>query len=144
MDLVQDTLERALRDGIPSDVANVRARLATTMHSLFVDRCRAAARRAVHEPPGPLREETDAPRSVDPPEPVWSEVTVQDVYDALDEIVEPFREVYILHTFDHRSYAEIAERLKISRVTVGTRLTRTRKLLRKLLVRRVGVARRDG
>ncbi len=47
-DLVQDALERAMRQGIPDDVRNPRAYLATIMHNLFIDRCRAAS--AIHRP----------------------------------------------------------------------------------------------
>jgi RNA polymerase sigma factor (sigma-70 family) len=78
------------------------------------------------------------PLSVDSPEPAWSHLTVADVRAALDVIDRPFREVYVMHTFERRSYEEIAAELKISRVTVGTRLTRTRKMLRKELVKRFG------
>jgi RNA polymerase sigma-70 factor, ECF subfamily len=136
-DLVQDTIERAMSRGIPDDVHNPRAWLATMLHNLFIDKCRAAARAPQHEP---LREIHDniTPLGVDSPEPAWSQVTIDDVNAALADIDPQFREVYVMHTFEQRSYEEIAARLKISRVTVGTRLTRTRKLLRKLLVKQVG------
>ncbi|HEX3761922.1 MAG TPA: RNA polymerase sigma factor [Kofleriaceae bacterium] len=139
-DLLQDTIERAIRQGLPADVQNPRAWLATIMHNLFVDRCRAASRAPVHEP---LEEVHDryhdiTPLSVDSPEPAWRHLTIEDVRAALDAIDRPFREVYVMHTFERRPYEEIAAQLKISRVTVGTRLTRTRKLLRKELVKRFG------
>lgn len=139
-DLLQDTIERAIRQGLPADVQNPRAWLATIMHNLFVDRCRAAARAPVHES---LEEDHDklhnvTPLSVDSPEPAWSQLTIEDVRAALDVIDRPFREVYVMHTFERRPYEEIAAQLKISRVTVGTRLTRTRKMLRKELVKRFG------
>jgi RNA polymerase sigma factor (sigma-70 family) len=65
-------------------------------------------------------------------------VSLDDVKLALESIDPPYRDVYVMHTFEGQSYEVIAERLKISRVTVGTRLTRTRKQLRKLLVKRFG------
>ncbi|TMQ20518.1 MAG: CHAT domain-containing protein [Deltaproteobacteria bacterium] len=40
-DLVQETIERGIRHGLPADVQHPRAWLATMMHNLFVDRCRA-------------------------------------------------------------------------------------------------------
>ena len=61
------------------------------------------------------------------------------MHAALDIIDPAFREVYILHTFEHRSYEEIAAQLKISRVTVGTRLTRARMRLRKVLSEMLGL-----
>lgn len=136
-DLLQDTIERAIRQGLPADVQSPRAWLATIMHNLFVDRCRAAARAPVHEPLADIHDNV-TPLSVDSPEPAWSHLTVEDVRAALDVIDRPFREVYVMHTFERRSYEEIAAQLKISRVTVGTRLTRTRKMLRKELVKRFG------
>jgi RNA polymerase sigma-70 factor, ECF subfamily len=136
-DLVQDTLERAMRQRLPADLQSPLAWLTTMMHNLFVDRCRAAARVPPHE----LLDDTHdnvTPLEVDGPEPAWSRATLDDVRAALDKINPAFREVYILHTFEHQSYEEIATRLKISRVTVGTRLTRARLRLRKVLVGRLG------
>jgi RNA polymerase sigma-70 factor (ECF subfamily) len=136
-DLLQDTIERAIRQGLPDDVLNPRAWLATIMHNLFVDRCRAASRAPVHEPLGEVHDNV-TPLGIDSPEPAWSHLTIEDVRAALDVIDRPFREVYVMHTFERRSYEEIAAELKISRVTVGTRLTRTRKMLRRELVKRFG------
>jgi len=138
-DLVQDTIERAIRIGLPEDVHNPRAWLATMMHNLFIDRCRKAARAPVHEPLDDVHDAMNlTPLSLDAPEPNWSDATIEDVRAALDQIDQEFRKVYIMHTFEQRSYEQIAAELKISRVTVGTRLTRTRKLLRKLLVKQIG------
>jgi RNA polymerase sigma-70 factor (ECF subfamily) len=136
-DLVQDTLERAMRQGLPADVKSPRAWLATVMHNLFIDRCRAAARAPAHEPLEDVHANV-TPLTIDSREPAWGDVTIDDVRAALDTIDPQFREVYIMHTFEHRPYEDIAAQLKISRVTVGTRLTRTRKMLRKALVKRSG------
>ena len=139
-DLLQDTIERAIRNGLPADVQSPRAWLTTMMHNLFIDRCRASSRAPVHEPLGEAHDKLHnvTPLSVDSPEPAWSHLTIEDVRAALDAIDRPFREVYVMHTFEQRPYEEIAAQLKISRVTVGTRLTRTRKMLRKELVKRFG------
>jgi RNA polymerase sigma-70 factor (ECF subfamily) len=58
------------------------------------------------------------------------------IASALDPL---YREVYKLHTFEHLTYGEIAQRLSIQRITVGTRLTRARKRLREALVQRFGL-----
>ncbi|HMG25126.1 MAG TPA: RNA polymerase sigma factor [Kofleriaceae bacterium] len=138
-DLVQDTIERAIRTGLPEDIQNPRAWLATMMHNLFIDRCRKAARAPVHEPLSDVHDAMNVtPLSLDAPEPAWGDATIQDVQDALAQIDPEFRKVYVMHTFEQRTYEQIAADLKISRVTVGTRLTRTRKLLRKLLVKQIG------
>jgi RNA polymerase sigma-70 factor (ECF subfamily) len=137
-DLIQDTFERATRQGIPEGVRSTRAWLATILHNLFVDRCRAQARR----PPLERLEDEHGdvvPLEVHPPEPAWSRITVEDIRDALDELEPTFRDVYISYTFEHRSYEQIADQLSIQRVTVGTRLTRARKRLRDILGKRFGV-----
>ncbi len=137
-DLVQDTFERAMRQGIPSDVRNPCAWLSTIMHNLFIDRCRAAARQPGQEP---LREAHDnmmTSQHTDD-EPQWIRATIEDVRAALLELEPIYREVYELYTFDGRSYDYIAKRLEIDRVTVGTRLTRARRKLRDVLVRSLGL-----
>src|SRR5262249_33566285 len=121
-DLLQDTIERAMRQGLPADVQSPRAWLATIMHNLFLDRWPATARARVQEPLGEDVHDNVTPLSVDSPEPAWIHLTIEDVRAALDVIDRPFREVYVMHTFEGRPYEEIAAQLKISRVTVGTRL----------------------
>lgn len=137
-DLLQDTLERATRQGIPADVRNPRAWLATIMHNLFIDRCRSVQRQPPHEP---LDENhANAVTSIDDTEePAWFNATLDDVHYALTQIDPVFAKVYKLHAFEHRSYEQIATALKIERVTVGTRLNRARKMLRKVLVQRLGL-----
>jgi RNA polymerase sigma-70 factor (ECF subfamily) len=141
-DLIQDTFERVTRNGLPPDVRNPIGWLATSMHNLFIDRCRAAARRPNHESLAD-RHADITQLEPDPPEPAWSRITVDDVRKALAEIDASYSTVYVLHTFEHRSYEEIAERLSIQRVTVGTRLNRARKKLREVLVKRFGLEQKD-
>jgi RNA polymerase sigma-70 factor, ECF subfamily len=137
-DLVQDTFERATRIGLPQDVRNPSGWLVTIMHNLFIDKCRARARRPNHE--SLVDQHTNVTQiDPDPPEPAWSLITVDDIREALAEIEPAYSEVYELHTFQRWSYEKIAERLSIQRVTVGTRLNRARKKLREVLVRRFGL-----
>jgi RNA polymerase sigma-70 factor, ECF subfamily len=137
-DLVQDTLERATRQGLPPEVRNPPGWLVTIMHNIFIDRCRARSRRPNHEP---LADQHTNVTQIDPdpPEPAWSRITVDDVRAALTELDPTYSEVYDLHTFQHWSYDQIAARLSIQRVTVGTRLNRARKKLREVLVRQFGL-----
>lgn len=137
-DLVQDTAERAMRQGLPADVRNPRAWLTTMMHNLFIDRCRATARAPQHEPLDEIHDNV-TPLEVASAEPGWSRTTIDDVRAALADISETYREVYVLYTFEHWSYERIAAHLKIKQITVGTRLTRARQELRKVLVARFGV-----
>ena len=134
-DLLQDTYERAAKTGMPEDIGNPCGWLTTIMHNLFVDRCRANARKPVQETLGDAHEaivQNDDPAE----EPPWGTLTIDDVRAVLPQLDRIYREVYELHTFKGRSYEAIAARLKIDRVTVGTRLSRARKMLREVLSRR--------
>jgi RNA polymerase sigma-70 factor, ECF subfamily len=133
-DLVQDTFVHALRSGRPTPT-NPRSYLAVILKNLFVDRCRALVGR-----PDVVRLDEDHDVASGEPEarPPWERVSVADVHAALTEIDPEFRRVYELHVFEQRSYEEIAHTLGIQRLTVGTRLTRTRQRLRVLLCRMLG------
>lgn len=50
-----------------------------------------------------------------------------------------YRDVYSLRMLQDLSYEQIARRLSIDRITVGTPLSRARKRLREVLVRRFGL-----
>lgn len=132
-DLVQDTFERAARQGLPDDVRNPRAWLTTILRNLFVDRCRAAGRRPALEPLGELAAPATEPAPTEPP---WARLGLDDIRAAAAELEPTYREVFFLHVFEHWSYERVAARLSIQRVTVGTRLTRARRKLRDLLVAR--------
>jgi RNA polymerase sigma-70 factor (ECF subfamily) len=137
-DLVQDAFERATRHGLPDDIRNTRAWLARLMHNAFVDRCRASARKPIHEQLDDDR--TDVTQmEPDAPEPPWADLSDDDVRRALADIDAAFGDVYALHCFQHLSYQDIATKLGIQPVTVGTRLTRARTKLREVLVKRFGL-----
>jgi RNA polymerase sigma-70 factor, ECF subfamily len=129
-DLVQDVFIRAWKhiDSLPPD-ANVRAWLARVMQNLFIDwvRKRASGPRAV-----PI---DDVPLAI--PEPVerdwWSEIAPEHVRAKMDALGPELKGAFELHTFESCSYAEIAERLKIPKATVGTRILRARRKLKQLL-----------
>lgn len=133
-DLVQDTCEHALRAGttLPN---NPCGWMTTVMRNLFIDRSRASARRPQ------LRSLDDVPQMSAPEavaEPIWMAITVDQIRAALDELEPRFSDVYRLHSFEHRTYAEIAVLLAVPPVTIGTRLTRARQKLRAILVCRHG------
>lgn len=137
-DVLQDTFLRAVRHGIPPDVRNIAAWLTTMLRNAVVDYCRKRKRRASHEP---MADHHDVPTRLDPdgPEPAWSRIDTDDIRDALGAIDAVYREVYQLHTFEGRTYEQIAHQLGIQGVTVGTRLNRARKKLREVLVARFGL-----
>jgi RNA polymerase sigma-70 factor (ECF subfamily) len=134
-DLMQDTLERAVAQGMPAEIRSPRSWLKRIMLHLFIDRRRAASRNPDlvaldHHEARITGEDASAG------EPAWARITVDDVIRALDEIEPPYREVYWLHTFADLSYQQIAGRLSIGSITVGTRLSRARRRLRAVLVQR--------
>jgi len=137
-DVLQETFLRAVRHGIPPGVRNLAAWLTTMLKHAIVDRCRSMKRRPSHEP---MTDHHDGLTQLEPdgPEPAWSNITLDDIRDALDALEPVYREVYRLHTFEDWTYDQIAHQLGIQRVTVGTRLNRARKKLREVLVARFGL-----
>jgi len=133
-DLVQDTFEHALRAS-EAPPANARAYLVVILKNLFIDRCRSQSAR-----PNVVSLDRDPEVACPEPDalPAWDRASIDDVRAALAEVDPEFRRVYEMHVFDGRSYEEIAQALGIQRLTVGTRLTRTRQRLRAILCRRLG------
>lgn len=134
-DLVQETLEMVMTRGLPVHVEKPIAWLITSMHRRFIDHCRRRSRAPIHEP---LDDAHDNVVPIAGEEPEWSQIDIEDIRRALQEINATFRQVYELHCFMTLTYEEIANRLNISTVTVGTRLTRARQQLRKVLSKRDG------
>jgi RNA polymerase sigma-70 factor (ECF subfamily) len=137
-DLLQDTFERAMSQGIPDQIRNTRGWLRRIMFHLFIDSRRAAARFGHVEA---LDDQLGDVGELEPvaPEPAWADLTLDDIQGALDEVEPVYRDVYSLRMFENLSYEQIAQRLSIERITVGTRLSRARKRLREVLVRRFGL-----
>jgi len=126
-DLVQDTLERALRKRasfLPG--TNVRAWLLTIMTHLFLDQLR---RKQIVSEVASL----DALEiAADPPVPELR-VTTEELQAAVAELPEELRAVVRLHDLEGLGYRAIAERLGIPMGTVGTRLARARARLHTVL-----------
>ncbi|HEX3764311.1 MAG TPA: RNA polymerase sigma factor [Kofleriaceae bacterium] len=135
-DVVQETFLRAVH-GLPHDVRNVAAWLTTTLRNVGLDHLRKRKRRPSHEP----ITDHDALTQLEPdvPEPDWDNLTIDDIRDAVEVLEPAYRDVYRLHTFEGLSYKQVAERLGIQRVTVGTRLNRARGKLREVLFARFGL-----
>ncbi|MBS2025468.1 MAG: RNA polymerase sigma factor [Deltaproteobacteria bacterium] len=132
-DLVQDTLERALRafSGLQPG-SNTRSWLMSIMRNRFIDACRRSTR--APRATGDIEEAADeiGTREAEA-EPQWAAITQDQLRSAVDSLGEEFRLVYVLHAVEGRSYIEISERLGIPKATVGTRLLRARKKLKELL-----------
>ena len=127
-DLVQDTIERALRAG--DRYAEQGARigwLATILRNRFRDRCRRGRR---HATPTSEVDLHPAPEPVAPA--AWEHVTATQVADAIALLPRQFRRVYELHVQGH-AYTAIARELDIPVNTIGTRLARARAKLKVIL-----------
>jgi RNA polymerase sigma-70 factor, ECF subfamily len=127
-DLVQDTLERALRArGKYIEQGNLRGWLATILKNQFRDRYKAARRQAR---PSDALDEIAMPEKPEPE--AWQRITPEQLDQAMARLEPAFRQVYELHARGW-SYAEIARELDISINTVGTRLLRARAKLKAIL-----------
>jgi RNA polymerase sigma-70 factor, ECF subfamily len=124
-DLVQDTLERALRKFHRFERGtDLRRWLLVIMQNLFTDRWRERAR--CRGRVGDLANVADPlPRDSDVPS--RSEVaTIADVRQALTLVDEPLRTAFELRFFERLSYQEVAARTGVPVATVGTRILRAR------------------
>jgi len=128
-DLVQDTMERALRriDSFTPGT-HPRAWLFSILHNAFVDRCR----RRTNEPRGPCADEIELAADEPREPPRWTSIEPEQVAAAIAQLEPEFRAVYELHV-EGLAYQDIGRRLGLQINTVGTRLARARKKLRALL-----------
>jgi RNA polymerase sigma-70 factor, ECF subfamily len=131
-DLLQDTVERALRKlHRHRPGTNVRAWVRAIMYHLAVDRSRyrrreALARTAFEH----VAVEEDEPAPPEPP-PL---PPMEEVRASVDRLTEPYRTAFRLWALERRSYREISRLEGIPVGTVGTRLLRARAQLRHLLI----------
>jgi RNA polymerase sigma-70 factor (ECF subfamily) len=131
-DLVQETLERALRTfhGFRPGTA-VWAWLRTIMNSVWIDgwRRRQAAAKICSLPSVDMA----AAEPEVPTNDGFEEEILGRLPDAIARLQPIFREVLELRLQENHSYGEIAQRLGIPSRTVGTRILRARRQLRALL-----------
>lgn len=127
-DLVQDTLERALRhmEGGNGAVRNMRAWLVAILRNAFVDRVRSE--RAT------TADLDDCPAVEPDPQPAWANVTLADVRAAAAALEPDLRAVFEMRYLDGLRYREIAHRLGVAENTIASRLFRARRALRDMLL----------
>jgi RNA polymerase sigma-70 factor (ECF subfamily) len=155
-DLVQDTLERALREWARfTPGTNARAWMSAILSRLFIDRWRRRKRQ-------PRLVDLDrveatgggavcaggwgtAPDATVAPPPPWEAVTDAELAAAIAKLPARLRAVYELSMTEHRSYLDISLAVGIPVSTVGTRLLRARRHLRATLERQLAArgGRRD-
>ena len=128
-DLVQDTLERALRKGgLWRAGSDLRAWLFTLMHNLFANQARGRSRRdgsAVHIDADDAAEELHGPGGAND--------LMLDLQRCLLRLPPEQRAVLLLVSVEDLSYEEVAQVLAIPIGTVMSRLSRARSRLRELL-----------
>jgi RNA polymerase sigma-70 factor (ECF subfamily) len=125
-DLLQDVLERTVLhfDSLAAS-SDPRAWMARVMRNLFIDRWR----KTVASPAG-AELDGEAPAPAVEPRAWWEELDAGDVRARLGDLPVELRGPFELFAFDGCSYAEIAERLRIAKNTVGSRVLRARRRLR--------------
>jgi RNA polymerase sigma-70 factor, ECF subfamily len=135
-DLVQDAFVRALPAlGQVTAGAHLRAWMLTILRRLHIDRVRRRARE-------PALQSIDELRGQDlmgqhPLVESAQPASLADLHELLGELSEVFRQVFVMHELQGRSYREVSKTLEIPLATVGTRLRRARnKLKDSLLARR--------
>lgn len=124
-DLVQDTLERALRKfGLFRRDSDLRAWLFTVMHNVFVNQVRANA----------VRGDTVAFDDNEPEHsPLDNTAALRDLSVALALLPSEQRAVVLLVGMEQLSYDEAARVLGVPQGTVMSRLSRGRERLHKLM-----------
>jgi RNA polymerase sigma-70 factor (ECF subfamily) len=128
-DLVQDTLERALRaDNRYVERGTRRGWLATILRNRFRDGYREKVR---HPHQSMTIDKLPCPEPEEPA--LWENFSEEQIAAVLDELDPGFRRVFELHTMGY-SYKEIASELRLSIKTVGTRLFRARTKLKEILL----------
>lgn len=122
-DLVQDTLERAVRKFHLWRPGDLRAWLFSIMHNVFVNQVRS------RRPTGPEPEESDL---VEPATAAWS-AEVRDIEAGLARLPAEQREVLLMVSLEGLSYEEVSRALGVPVGTVMSRLFRAREKLRRHL-----------
>lgn len=127
-DLIQDTLERALR-ALPRlrPGSAMVSWLNTLMNNRFIDGWRSrrhnrSLEAAVHVA-APVWE----------PPPAWLDITEREIRDGIEQLSACSATILRLRYFHRLPYAEISRRLGVSLDTVGTRLFRARRRLKMIL-----------
>ena len=123
-DLVQDTLERAVRKFHLWRPGDLRAWLFSIMHNVFVNQLKARR----------IAPEVDIDEaSIAAPIPSVTAIDVGDVERALCVLAPEQREVLLLVALEDMTYADVSRALGIPIGTVMSRLSRGRERLRRVM-----------
>ena len=131
-DLLQDLYEKLMTGRHQPERANERAWFGRVLHNLFIDKLRRkqTLREEVLEEPAIAAPEDD--------ETWWQKLTLDQVRASIARLPDELRRTFELFELEHRSYEEIAAMLGIAKNTVGTRISRARDRLRRILTEEHG------
>jgi RNA polymerase sigma-70 factor, ECF subfamily len=122
-DLVQDTLERAVRKFHLWRPGDLRAWLFSIMHNVFVNQLKARR----------ISPDMEVDDSFAAPMPGATRSDIVDLARALATLAPEQREVVLLVALEDMSYADVSRALGIPMGTVMSRLSRGRERLRKAM-----------
>jgi RNA polymerase sigma-70 factor (ECF subfamily) len=122
-DLVQDTLERAVRKFHLWKPGDLRAWLFSIMHNVFVNQLKARK----------IRPEVEADETLAARVPTATSTDILDLERALLALAPEQREVVLLIGLEEMTYAEVSRALGIPIGTVMSRLSRGRDRLRRFV-----------
>jgi len=122
-DLVQDTLERAVRKFHLWRPGDLRAWLFSIMHNVFVNQLKARR----------IPSDVEVDETIAAPMSSVGPLDLQDLQRALSTLAPEQREVVLLVALEDMSYADVSRALGIPMGTVMSRLSRGRDRLRKVM-----------
>ena len=122
-DLVQDTLERAVRKFHLWRPGDLRAWLFSIMHNVFVNQLKARK----------IPTDVEIDETIAAPASSVSGLDLQDLQRALGSLAPEQREVVLLVALEDMSYADVSRALGIPMGTVMSRLSRGRERLRRVM-----------
>ena len=122
-DLVQDTLERAVRKFHLWRPGDLRAWLFSIMHNVFVNQLKARK----------IPSDVEIDDTFAAPQSSVTSMDLQDLQRALGTLAPEQREVVLLVALEDMSYADVSRALGIPMGTVMSRLSRGRERLRRVM-----------
>ena len=122
-DLVQDTLERAVRKFHLWRPGDLRAWLFSIMHNVFVNQLKSRK----------ISADVEIDDTFAAPVPGVTRTDVMDLQRALGTLAPEQREVVLLVALEDMSYADVSRALGIPMGTVMSRLSRGRERLRRVM-----------
>jgi RNA polymerase sigma-70 factor (ECF subfamily) len=122
-DLVQDTLERAVRKFHLWRPGDLRAWLFSIMHNVFINQLKARK----------IPSDVEIDESFAAPVPTVTGMDVLDLQRALLTLAPEQREVVLLIALEDMSYSDVSRALGIPMGTVMSRLSRGRERLRRVM-----------